>query len=140
MVNNPSGIALLKTRELFPGRPIVIVSVGTGKELPPSDPKKRANQGLLHMMPNWLGMLYQGRNHTLESMLHKVASNSRMQLEGFYRIDPPVSIGRGSPLDVSPRNIALLKNSADSYIKSHQHYFDVIARSLLANPVKGGTS
>lgn len=128
VANNPVFLTMTQVAQLFPKRPQIIVSIGVGKDLPPKHPAEIANQGIAHMLPNWMGMLYGGSDHTTRYLMKKLVQAHALNLVKFYRIDPMVSLGKGTPIDASVKDISLLKHSAESYIRTHQRYFaDIVA-------------
>lgn len=128
--NNPVILAMFEASLIYPNRPLIIVSLGNGKEPPPSNPKLVGSQGTSAILNNWMTIIYKGSDHSTRYLMHKLEESRSNNIIRYYRIDPMVSIGRGGPLDVSLRGISLLKTAADSYIKTHPLYFTEIVTTL----------
>lgn len=131
IANSPIGIAIGYATINYPNRRKFIVSIGTGDKWPSCNPKSQGEQGLLSLLPNWLGMIYEGKNHSVKNYMTLLMKNNDLNVIEFYRINPPHSRTIGGPTDSSKENIGKIVYAANSYIKTHQYYLQAIVDSLM---------
>ena len=136
--NDPSLCALVEARKThFENhsqptiKDVYMVSLGTGKEASPLDPKKAASWGLLKWATHVVDILMTASPEVVSYQLKQLfdvagCSDSYVRLQpGLYKAKPDMD-------DVSKANIANLVDAGTQYVKQNGEKLDKIVEQLLS--------
>jgi predicted acylesterase/phospholipase RssA len=122
---NPAHIAYKKAKELFPGREIYLISLGTGRKQFPTPRKTEQSWGCFGWLFWTSQELLYTQNHEVSQRLERKL-NRPGQPKHFFRLQVDIDYQSGALDNASPENIAYLKEKADELIETNPIFQEVL--------------
>lgn len=128
--NDPMLPAFVEADKEFPGRAVLMVSLGTGN-LTESLVRQRAHRwGSIRWATRILDVLMDGQSGMSENSLeHLVKSRDRSGSQ-YFRLQPDIPTGLGRMDDTSSANVEGLQQVTRQYCRDHETTLDAIAAAL----------
>jgi uncharacterized protein len=117
---------------LFPGRPLSLVSLGTGNFTHPIDGAAAKRWGLSGWAWRLLDLLSDGQSAMSEATMHRFLSTDFCAHSHYHRLQPDLPPGLGHMDDTSHDNLAGLERTTRDYCAKHAHRLASIAEELAA--------
>ena len=128
--NDPMLPAFVEADKEFPGRPVLMVSLGTGNLTDPLGIHGARRWGAVRWATQILDVLMDGQSGMSENCLdHLVKSRERPGSE-YFRLQPDLPPGLGRLDDTSERNVAGLQEVTAAYCRDQSGVLDAIAATL----------
>jgi hypothetical protein len=131
--NNPVLFASNIATQLFPGRRIIIMSLGTGIDRGFIGNLHNRQWGLLNWAQTLLGMAQQGQSITVDWMLRIQAGAPLPPVMGYYRIDEKLDPETNHWYYTGPEQAAELNKIGMKMVAVNQKKIDEMA-DVLVNP------
>jgi uncharacterized protein len=130
--NDPVLAAFVVAERLFPGRPLALVSLGTGNFTHPIDGAAAKRWGLGGWAWRLLDVLSDGQSAMSESTMQRVLDTTFCAHSRYHRLQPDLPPGLGRMDDTSPDNLSGLEQATRDYCRHHAHRLASIAEELAA--------
>jgi patatin-like phospholipase/acyl hydrolase len=128
--NDPVLAAFVVAERLHPGRPVLLVSVGTGKFTNPIDGAAAKRWGVAGWAWRLLDLLSDGQSAMSEATVRRLLAASGRADSEYRRLQPDLPAGLGRMDDTSPQNVAGLERITRDYCASQAAQLDAVAAAL----------
>ena len=129
--NDPALAAFVVADRLFPGRPVSIVSLGTGNVSLPIDGAAARRWGVLGWAAHLLDLLTTGQSAMSEASLRRLVGVTARDGSRYVRLQPDLPRHLGRMDDTSPENVGGLQRVTREYCAANAALLDSIAAELL---------
>jgi patatin-like phospholipase/acyl hydrolase len=130
--NDPVLAAFVVAERLHPGRPLLLVSLGTGKFTNPIDGAAAKRWGLAGWAWRLLDLLSDGQSAMSEATMHRLLGVATRADSRYHRVQPDLPAGLGRMDDTSQENVAGLERITRQHCARHAARLDAIAAELAA--------
>lgn len=130
--NDPVLAAFVVAERLHPGRPLALVSLGTGNFTNPIDGAAAKRWGLGGWAWRLLDLFSDGQSAMSEATMRRLLGVANRANSHYYRVQPDLPDGLGRMDDTSPENVAGLERITREHCARHAAQLDAIAAELLA--------
>jgi patatin-like phospholipase/acyl hydrolase len=128
--NDPALAAFVVADRLFPGRPALIVSFGTGNVTAPIDGAAAQRWGVVGWAWHLLDLLTTGQSAMSEASLRKLVGVTARDGSRYLRLQPDLPHDLGRMDDTSPQNVAGLQRVTREYCAGQAALLESIAAEL----------
>jgi len=128
--NDPVLAAFVVAERLHPGRPLFLVSLGTGNLTDPIDGAAARRWGIVGWAWRILDLLSGGQSAMSEATMRRLLGVEARQGSRYHRLQPDLPPGLGRMDDVSAHNVAGLQRVTREYCNRHAALLDDVARGL----------
>ena len=129
--NDPVLAAFVVAERLYPGRPLALVSLGTGNFTNPIDGAAAKRWGLGGWAWRLLDLLSDGQSAMSEATMRRLVGAAARDGSQYYRVQPDLPAGLGRMDDTSDENVAGLERITRDHCARHAAQLDTIATALL---------
>jgi predicted acylesterase/phospholipase RssA len=130
--NDPVLAAFVVAERLHPGRPLALVSLGTGNFTNPIDGAAARRWGIGGWAWRLLDLLSDGQSAMSEATMHRLLGSGARADSRYHRVQPDLPAGLGRMDDTSPENVSGLERITRDYCARHAAQLDAIAAELAA--------
>lgn len=130
--NDPVLAAFVVAERLYPGRPLALVSLGTGNFTNPIDGAAARRWGLGGWAWRLLDLFSDGQSAMSEATMRRLLGVAGRANSQYYRVQPDLPDGLGRMDDTSPENVAGLERITREHCARHAAQLDEIAAALQA--------
>lgn len=130
--NDPVLAAFVVAERLYPGRPLALVSLGTGNFTHPIDGAAAKRWGLGGWAWRLLDLFSDGQSAMSEATTRRLLGAAARDGSRYYRVQPDLPAGLGRMDDTSDENLAGLERVTREHCTRHAAQFDEIATALLS--------
>jgi len=130
--NDPVLAAFVVAERLYPGRPLALVSLGTGNFTHPIDGAAAKRWGLGGWAWRLLDLFSDGQSAMSEATTRRLLGAAARDGSRYYRVQPDLPAGLGRMDDTSDENLAGLERVTREHCTRHAAQLDEIATSLLS--------
>lgn len=130
--NDPVLAAFVVAERLYPGRPLALVSLGTGNFTNPIDGAAARRWGLGGWAWRLLDLFSDGQSAMSEATMRRLLGSAARENSHYYRVQPDLPEGLGRMDDTSPENVAGLERITREHCARHAAELDAIAAALAA--------
>lgn len=128
--NDPALAAFVVADRLFPGRPALIVSLGTGNVTAPIDGAAARRWGVGGWAWHLLDLLATGQSAMSEASLKKLVGVTARDGSRYVRLQPDLPHDLGRMDDTSPQNVTGLQRVTRQYCAQQAALLESIAAEL----------
>lgn len=128
--NDPTLPAFVEADLQFPDRPVLIVSLGTGRMNQPLDGAAVRNWGAAEWALNILDVLTDGQSGMSEACLTHLMATRERAGSSYVRLQPDVPAGLGRMDDTSDANLGGLQEITRRYCEAQSSKLDALAAAL----------
>ncbi len=128
--NDPTLPAFVEADLQFPGRPVFVVSLGTGRMTDPIAGTEARDWGATQWALHVLDVLADGQSGMSEACLHHLMKTRERAGSSYTRLQPDVPAGLGRMDDTSDENLDGLQAAARRYCVEQGAQLDALAASL----------
>ena len=128
--NDPTLPAFVEADQQFPGRPVTIVSLGTGNITQSLDVKRARHWGAVVWATRILEVLTDGQSGMSENCLKHLMKTRERAGSSYTRLQPDVPSGLGRMDDTSDENLRGLQEITRQYCVAQASDLDALARRL----------
>jgi predicted acylesterase/phospholipase RssA len=128
--NDPTLPGFVEADQEFPGRPVMLVSLGTGNLTESLDLARAPRWGAVGWASRILEVLEDGQSGMSENNLKHLARSRERTGSSYVRFQPDVPPGLGRMDDTSHANVSGLVALAQEYCSTQEREFDRVARLL----------
>jgi patatin-like phospholipase/acyl hydrolase len=129
--NDPVLAAFVVAERLHPGRPLHLLSIGTGNLSSPIDGARARRWGVAGWAWRILDLLSSGQSAMTEATLRRLLGVDARQGSRYHRLQPDLPADLGRMDDVSSHNVAGLQRVTREYCARHAALLDEVARALV---------
>ena len=130
--NDPVLAAFVVAERLHPGRPLALVSLGTGNFTNPIDGAAAKRWGIGGWAWRLLDLFSDGQSAMSEATMRRLLGVANRANSHYYRVQPDLPEGLGRMDDTSPGNVAGLERITREHCARHAAQLDAIAAALAA--------
>jgi hypothetical protein len=130
--NDPVLAAFVVAERLYPGRPLALVSLGTGNFTHPIDGAAAKRWGLGGWAWRLLDLFSDGQSAMSEATTRRLLGAAARDGSRYYRVQPDLPAGLGRMDDTSDENLAGLERVTREHCARHAAQLDEIATALLS--------
>jgi hypothetical protein len=130
--NDPVLAAFVVAERLHPGRPLALVSLGTGNFTNPIDGAAAKRWGLGGWAWKLLDLLSDGQSAMSEATMRRLLGVAARADSHYHRVQPDLPAGLGRMDDTSPENVAGLERITREHCLQHAAQLDLIAAEIAA--------
>jgi hypothetical protein len=124
--------AFVVAERLHPGRPLMLVSLGTGNFTNPIDGAAARRWGLGGWAWRLLDLLADGQSAMSEATMHRLLGVAARAESRYHRVQPDLPAGLGRMDDTSRQNVSGLERITREHCARHGAQLDAIAAELAA--------
>lgn len=128
--NDPMLPAFVEADKEFPGRPVLMVSLGTGNLTDPLGIRGTRRWGAVRWATQILDVLMDGQSGMSENCLDHLVKSRERAGSAYFRLQPDIPPGLGRLDDTSAGNVAGLQAVAAAYCRDQSAVLDGIASAL----------
>ena len=128
--NDPMLPAFVEADKEFPGRPVLMVSLGTGNLTDPLGIHGARRWGALRWATQILDVLMDGQSGMSENCLDHLVKSRERPGSAYFRLQPDIPPGLGRLDDTSAGNVAGLQEVTVAYCRDQSSVLDSIASTL----------
>lgn len=128
--NDPMLPAFVEADKEFPGRPVLMVSLGTGNLTDPLGIHGARRWGAVRWATQILDVLMDGQSGMSENCLDHLVKSRERPGSAYFRLQPDIPPGLGRLDDTSARNVAGLQEATAAYCRRQSGVLDAIAAVL----------
>jgi patatin-like phospholipase/acyl hydrolase len=128
--NDPMLPAFVEADKEFPGRPVLMVSLGTGNLTDPLGIHGARRWGAARWATQILDVLMDGQSGMSENCLDHLVKSRERPGSDYFRLQPDIPAGLGRLDDTSAGNVAGLQEVAAAYCRDQSAVLDGIASAL----------
>jgi len=130
--NDPVLAAFVVAERLHPGRPLLLVSLGTGNFTNPIDGAAAKRWGIGGWAWRLLDLFSDGQSAMSEATMRRLLAAAARGNSLYHRVQPDLPTGLGRMDDTSSENVAGLERVTREYCAQHASQLDMIAAALAA--------
>jgi patatin-like phospholipase/acyl hydrolase len=130
--NDPVLAAFVVAERLHPGRPLALVSLGTGNFTNPIDGAAAKRWGLGGWAWRLLDLFSDGQSAMSEATMRRLLGVANRANSHYYRVQPDLPDGLGRMDDTSPENVAGLERITREHCARQAAQLDAIAAAIAA--------
>lgn len=138
--NDPMLPAFVEADKEFPGRPVLLVSLGTGNMTESLVEHHVHRWGSIHWATQILDVLMDGQSGMSENSLAHLVKSRERPGSRYFRLQPDVPAGLGRMDDTSEPNVRGLQDLTQVYCRTQAGTLDAIASALRTAGNDGLTS
>lgn len=128
--NDPVLAAFVVAERLHPGRPVMLVSLGTGNFTNPIDGAAAKRWGVAGWAWRLIDLLSDGQSAMSEATMRRLLGSAARAHSSYHRLQPDLPADLGRMDDTSPGNVTGLERVAREYCATHAAQLDSIAAAL----------
>lgn len=128
--NDPMLPAFVEADKEFPGRPVLMVSLGTGDMTEPLEIRGARRWGSVRWATQILDVLMDGQSGMSENCLDHLVKSRDRSGSSYFRLQPQVRAGLGRMDDTSAANLDGLQGITREYCRDQAQRLDAIAAVL----------
>ena len=130
--NDPVLAAFVVAERLHPGRPVLLVSLGTGNFTNPIDGAAAKHWGVLGWAWQLIDLLSGGQSTMSEATMRRLLAVAAREGSHYHRLQPDLPANLGRMDDTSEENVTGLGRVTREYCAAHAMELDAIAAALTA--------
>lgn len=130
--NDPVLAAFVVAERLYPGRPLLLVSLGTGNFTDPIDGAAAKRWGIGGWAWRLLDLLSHGQSTMSEATMRRLLGVSVRAGSHYFRLQPDLPANLGRMDDTSGQNVAGLGQVTRDYCRHQDHLLREVADALQA--------
>lgn len=130
--NDPVLAAFVVAERVHPGRPLLLVSLGTGNFTNPIDGDSARRWGIAGWAWRLLDLFSDGQSAMSEATMRRLLAAAVRSDSRYFRLQPDLPSGVGRMDDTSPQNLASLQQITRDYCGTSHAQLDAIAAALVA--------
>lgn len=130
--NDPVLAAFVVAERLHPGRPLSLLSLGTGNFTNPIDGAAARRWGVGGWAWRLLDLFSDGQSAMSEATMRRLLGVANRANSHYYRVQPDLPEGLGRMDDTSPENVSGLERITREHCARHAAELDAIAAVLVA--------
>ena len=128
MANNPAMCALAEARRLWPGRPVILVSLGTGELTRPIPHEEAIGWGLAGWARPLLDVIFDGVSDTADYQCRWLLEEGGNR---YFRFQTTLTLGKDDLDDASQTNLHALETLAEELISREASRLEQLLENLV---------